>query len=341
MNTMTLKQFWKIIAWLLSGCCFFIHPTVAKNKLELEGYAASGMIYWHETVYGMSYYKGKLEVEQKIDDDLEAVLDFRASSETKEVELKEVFLKIDYSPWIHVKIGHVKKPFTVEETNSKEDLPMIESSLMNRTMEPFGFVVRGDGMTVYRKYKGEGAPIGYQAGLYYSESRHLYGAARVERFEIGPLDRVGFGGICRRFTGRGEEPVYALSLDAMRAFGKLNAEIETVYGQDPVENCYRKMEGRTDEAAFIGGRLLLTYNYPVNRRLFTALEPVALLGFVAPDTDRMEVHKLQCLLGLNIYLHDKVRIRLNGDLLLSNNRLDTSVYARTGTNFMAEVQTRW
>ena len=307
----------------------------------MEGYAATGMIYWQETVYGTSYYKGKLEVEHEFEDDLEAVLDFRANSESKEVELKEVFLKIDYSSWVHIKVGHVKKPFTVEEMSSKEDLPMIESSLLNRTMEPFGFVVRGDGLTVYRKYKGEGAPIGYQAGMYYSESRHLYGVARIERFALGPLDRLGFGGIYRSFTGRDKDPVYAFSMDAMRAFGKLNAEIEAVYGQDPVESAYRRLEGRKDKAAFTGGRLLLTYFQPMNRRLFTALEPMLLLGFVAPDTDRMEVHKLQCLLGVNIYLHKKVRIRINGDFLLSNNRLNTSVYAKTGTNFMAEMQTRW
>ena len=316
-------------------------PLAAEEKIKFEGYASSGMEYYDDEVYASCYYQGKLKVETTLDENFKAVLDFRGRSETNEVELKGAYLRIKYSPWAHIKIGQIKKRFTLEEMSSEEDLPTIQVSLLNRHMDPFGFVVRGNGVSVYRDYEGDGVPVGYQAGVYYNESHHIYGVARFDRYSAGSFQRFGLGGVYRESIGSGDKSAMAFSLDGSWVFDRFSTEIESVWGQDPVESHYRQLQNRSDKAQFVGGRFLITYKYPVERRFLTAWEPMALFCFLAPDTDQCEVHQIQCLVGLNIYLHKKVRIRINGDLILCNNSLDTSKYTMSGSGVMAEVQTRW
>ncbi len=327
--------------WIMLLCCFTTHIVLAKEKVKFEGHVASGMKYLQRDVYGFSYYYGKLRMETELDDNIKTVLDFRGRSETNEVELKSAYLRIQQSPGVFVKIGNVKKRFTAEEMDSKEDLPTIETSLLNRHLEPFGFVVRGMGITLYRKYENKGLPVGYRTGIYYNESRHMYSLLRLEHYKIGPFQRMGLGCIYRKPLSRGEKTVMAFSADLAFKAGRFRSEIEGVWGQDPVESYYRILKSIPETAAFTGGKLLITYSQPFKYKFLKAIEPVLLFSFLAPDTDEFEVHQIQCLTGLNVYIHKKVRIRINNDLIFANNALDTSVYATENSKFFVEVQTRW
>lgn len=333
----------KSIRYLIPGLGLFLmfQTSQAKDNIRVEGYVTSSFQYAQNEVYGSGYYLGKLRVEQKIDSDFKAVLDFRGRSKTNEVELKHAFLRIKYSPWMRVKIGQVKKRFSAEEMVSKAELITIERSLLNRHMQPFGYVVSGQGLTIYRKYEGKGAPLGYRAGLLYNESRHLYTLLRFERFNIGPFQRVGTGGIVRKFTGTGQTVTTAFSLDGLIQLGAFATEIETVWGHDPVESHYRSLEGGSGRAAFVGGRMMFSHRYSYQERHIKILEPVILFSFLAPEVSQLDTHHYQCLLGINLYLHKKIRIRMNSDFILSNNKLDTDTYTYDRSTYTVEVQTRW
>lgn len=332
-----LKQKHLILAMVL-----IIHIAIsAKEKVKYDGYISTGVEYIIKEIYSEVYYKGKMEFKIQLDNFIEGTLDFRGRSVDKEVDLKAAFVRFAYWPRLRIKVGRIKKRFGLEELVSKEKLVTIEESLMNRYLAPFGYVVRGTGIDVYQGYKGNGSPYGFHLGCFYNESHHNFFLGRFTRYGTLGFDQISINGIYRLGITQGLRDYFALSLDLSRNIIGLWWECEMFYGQDPEESDYRFFLGNTAKVHFFGIRSLLLYLWETQQQIVQGIEPLLLFSFLAPDVEASNVHRIQILLGCNIYFHPKVRFRLNSNLNLTNNRVNPDEYVMNESKFTVELQLRW
>lgn len=319
----------------------FFSISLAQKKVEYSGYAEVGGLYEYKAYDPESYARAKLEFQFKLSSRTNVEIDIRGDSRKEQIELRQVVAEMEYSPQFEINVGKMRKRYGAEQQVSHEKLPTVERSLLHRFVAPFGYVSRDIGVQLHWKDKKETDRTDLWLGVHYNESRQLTLLARWSKHGILGLDQIGWDVLIERFRGEETFTVFAASVDAVYSSNSFSSDVEFFLGQDPIESQYRMLSGKSERAYFTAAKTTLTQKFQFDNELVKALEPVLLLTFLAPDVDNIDVNRVQLLLGFNIYLEKDVRLMMNSDVVLSNNRFNTKDRTLAGSVLTMQLQFQW
>jgi hypothetical protein len=94
-----------IILFLLAG---LVPQARSQAKTEISGWLRTGVDYIYNERFSETFFRGKVQFEAKISDDLEAQIDIRGESDTHTMELREAFLTADLGKAVALNFGQSK-----------------------------------------------------------------------------------------------------------------------------------------------------------------------------------------------------------------------------------------
>ncbi|MEJ5350854.1 MAG: hypothetical protein WHS65_04600 [Melioribacteraceae bacterium] len=261
----------------------------------------------------------------------------RSDSEDREMRLYEASASIDITERLELEIGDLRKRFGIEEWTSREKLPTIRRSMINRYFEPLGYVNREPGIQL--EWKMEDFFI--SCGIHYNESHAFTFIARGSKSKLAGFDKV-FAAFQTIRTRDGQVPHSSAFNGGLVCNVKgFNMELEAFYGQDPIESYYSSISGEKDNVYFSALKTTISKKFSLNSKVISVFEPLLLAGILVNDIDYIDVNRIQVLLGINIYFNDNTRLMINGDLILSNHFYNKSKRTLSGSNAIIQLQIRW
>jgi hypothetical protein len=283
-----------------------------------------------------------VQVNTKVDDNLDAQIDIRGESETHEMELREAFLTADLGKAIDLEFGQSKKRFGYEFQKSHEKLVTVDRTLLYQYLEPIGMVGRELSLRYHRKARPKERRIGLSASLGYNESNdfsfigHLTRLNSIGSFALGASGTVKIDKI-----QEGTQTVWGAALELVRDTEAHHVEIEGVIGMDPLASEVEKKVGDGENVYFLGGKILYAHRMKTSRRLFKAIEPVLVASFLARDLDTIGRNTISALAGLNIYVAARARVSMNVDFQLTSTPTDYSDRSSVGSNGILQMELQW
>ena len=315
-----------------------LSKTEAQKKVKYDGFVELGEEVVYKELYVQGFVRSKLEFKLDLNKRTEVELDIRAYSDQEQIELHEASVEYEISKSLEVAFGQLKKGFGKEEMTSRENLKLIQRSFVNRYLSPFGYVSRDPGIHV----KWENKEEEILAGIFYNNSHNLTLMTRYIKRNILGFNSIGAGlHIVRHFNQKALDNSYAASLDFSRRLGEWDNDLELFFGTDPQKSSLNNIAGIDEDVNFFAVKLKSAYKFVYDNTILRGIEPIMLLGMIVPDTENFDVNKYQFLIGLNIYIDDDIRFMINGDLILSNNKMDKNERTLFGSNAMAQLQVRW
>lgn len=310
-----------IIALLISSQTF-------AQEFSFEGWGATGFIFTNKNMLNgynqKTYYEGKFQSTIKINNKIEAQMDFRGDSEENEVKLKEFSVKLEFWKYFRIKIGNLKKPFGFEQLINREKLLSTERTLLHQSVAELGFGGREFSIMGYYKYseKRPEHPYSYFISVSKDNSLSFSGNARF----IYHNDFLDYGISYMYYNQGGEEPIgsHGFSIDVSRKRKKYSTAIELVYVNDPIENVRRRLRNLDENVYTFGAKVFASYEFDIDSEYFKKIEPILVAGYLIPNTEISESNTIQAIVGANLYLHKYVSIRLQGDLRLTKNEYNDS-----------------
>ncbi|HSP87203.1 MAG TPA: porin [Ignavibacteriaceae bacterium] len=330
-------QFLLIIFFLTPNCKIF-------SQVEFTGYGSTGIqLFERPIAIGVSqevYFEGKLQAEIKVNKDIEAQLDFRGNSADENVELREFSAKFEYWERMKIEIGNLKQPFGIEQMISDEDFELVDGSFINQQLSDFGYAERSVSVMFYSKYKDEykNYPFSYYLSLFKNNSLTSGLYARLSYHDNNFIYSVNYS----FHSIGGDYPVKANAFCGDITFNPKNTtlSIEAFYVKN-TETVLQNIILNGDQNIFAAGaKFLAARVFDIDGKIIKGLEPALLFGYFTPDIDENEFHTLQIVPGINVYFHDKVRLRLNYNKLLTKNRFNEK-YSSLNTVGTLEVQVRF
>jgi hypothetical protein len=293
------------------------------QEIKFSGYGAAGFRFINRIKIiennQEAYFEAKLQTEIEINKKIEAQIDMRGNSEDQRIELREFSAKFSYLDKMNFKFGNIKKPFSSEQVENKEDLYTIERSFLAKSIENLGYGGRSIGISGYHKYskKDKDFPHSYYLYVFKNNSEQTGFTGRYI-YHFG--DFAASGNYFLLNTG-GNFPLlsHAFSAGLIYDIKDFWLEGELFYVQDPVEGIRRKAAEIGDTKVFsFGGRIMIVKGFDTDGEVIEEIEPLIHLTYFQPDTKISNAHTFQVLIGTNFYFEKKVRLRLNLVGLLTN-----------------------
>jgi hypothetical protein len=308
---------------------FCANQAFAQKTVSYDGYTSLDASYKHKDDFPEFYTKAKLEFNFKLTPSLETQIDIRGNSQSSTIQLKEVHASVDLPTNMVLRFGNIKKPLSIEELTSREDLYHIDVSQINEFLAPLGYLGRDPGVQVYKKHENSSKLYYPRAGISYNQSGLLGINGRITRgfFNAG---YIGIDAIYQFCTIRSAVlpeyyPVhsYVMGLDFSKEGQCWYHELEGFYGLDPIETQLNEISGQTQSVHFIAAKWLSAYHSKLGSSIIKAVEPLVLCSILCPDIQYVDANRIELLAGINIYLDEEVIIRFNGDLILTTNKYNT------------------
>ena len=296
------------------------------SQFKYSGYGATGYK-WHDInqlkEYNQeAYYDAKLEAEIKYNDEISAEFDIYGDDEDHMVRLKEFSVKYKYSNLLRFRIGNVKKVFGIEQLTSRDEYLTIDDIYLKRKFSDMGYSGRSVCLMAYKNYDYEkdSIPISYRVAFYKENSLN---SGFFSRFSYHFNDiAYSIGYIFQHRTGEYKLNSHGFEFDLMYSANNIISNFEIFYANNPDENIIRKSKSIDDYANIFAIKSTNSYEFKIDKDFIKKIQPVILLGYYAPDSKFLKYHTFQFLLGSDFYLAKKVKLRLNGDLLLTKNKFD-------------------
>lgn len=316
----------------------------SQDEIKLSGYGATGFKAYDRNVlrkYNQEvYYEGKIQIDFKYNNKLEAQIDLRGESEDQKVILREFSVKYKASSFVNFKAGNIKKPFGREQLVDREELTSVDRSYIANSITDFGFGGRAVGISIYNNFNPEkdSLPISYNFMFFKDNSLHSGIASRISLHSDKLAYSVNY--LLLDIGGEIDITAHGFSADANYSDEFLSSSIELYYVQDPIESVRRRDMGTPKNIFILGAKADASFYFKTDGEFFKAFEPMILGGVFFPDNSEIKYHTLEMLIGLNAYLSKKVRLRLNGDLLLTKDLYNTS-YQTINSKIALEIQARF
>lgn len=314
------------------------------QKLKFSGYGATGYIFTDRNILNgynqETYYEGKLQAEIKISKEIEGQIDLRGNSADNNVQFREFSVKFEITERLNIKAGNLKKPFGHEQLFNREELVTIDRGYTQNAAEELGYGGRSVSLMVYNKYskKDPGFPFSYYLSLFKNNSLTQGLAARFGYH----IDELAFSANYLLQQKGGENKISAggLSADIEYETKEFTCGVELFFIQDPVEGIRRRLMNLDDKIYATGGTARGSYYFKFDEKFLKGIEPLLLFSYFRPDSKESGDHIIQTVAGLNIYVHEDVRVRLNGDLRLTKNRFNDD-YSTNESRGVFEIQLRF
>lgn len=317
---------------------FSITDTKAQKKIKYDGFIELGAEGIYKELYVESYVRSKLEVKLELNKRTEVEIDIRAYSDKEQIEIREASIEYELSETFEIEFGQLKKDFGKEESISKENLYTVQRSLVNRYLSPMGYVSRDPGISLV----WETDDYELASGIFYNRSHDITVMSRYIKNNFMGFKNIG--GSLRFIKHINREALdysYAAGLEFVKEFGKWENELEMFYGTDPQATAFNNLTGIGSDVNFFAAKLLSAYKFKLDNIILTAIEPLLGTAVVVPETSEFDVNKYQLLLGINFYIDEDIRFMVNGDLILSNNKINKEDRSMQGSNITAQFQVRW
>lgn len=311
----------------------------AQKKVDYGGYFEVGGKVKYNYIYVQSFYKVKLEYKLKINDITKVEIDIRGDSEDRQIELYEGSASFKINKNFEFEIGDLKKRYGLEEETSREKLPFVEESMINAYLEPLGFVSRDPGLQIHWNDDNEITKV--TGGVHFNESHRTTLMTLIKRKNFWGLDKVGASFQLALESDNELPNTWIANINTEKDFGFVNCEIEFFTGQDPNESYYRRIVGEDGKVNYFGSKALLTKKIFFDSDFIKCIEPLFLGSFLSKDTDHFDINSIQLLAGFNIYFDEKIRLMINGDLILTNHSYYKKERTIVGSNVVAQFQIRW
>lgn len=319
----------------------FRGTSTAQEKIQLTGYGAAGYKIYDRNILRQynqeAYYEGKLQADVKINRHLDAQLDMRGSSEDERLVLREFSVKFDYLKYMKFKAGNIKKTFGLEQLVNTEELPTIERSYIQRSISDLGYGGRSISLMTYYKFnkKHPELPFSYSAAVMKDNSLNTSLAGRISFHSDGLTYSLNY--LYQHLGGDFPESANGFSADLVYEGDVLKSSIEVQYAEDAIESQRLKLSGAGRDAYVCGIKSVSAYSFDLGGEVIKSIEPVLLAGVYFPDSRLKKSHTIEIITGGNVYLDKDLRLRLNGDLLLSRD-IHNSSYSTTGSKLLFECQ---
>ncbi|MGK9476797.1 porin [Melioribacter sp. OK-6-Me] len=313
---------------------FILYP---QKKVEYNGYFEIGGKAEYNGIYIESYYKAKMEFEYKINNNTKVEVDIRGNSEDREIILYKASAEFELLENLELEIGDLKKRFGYEEWTSREKLPTIRRSIVNRYLEPLGYVNREPGIHI----EWEKEDFLLSGGVHYNESHTASYVIKAVKKSLWSLDGA-FANLQIIRTRDTEIPnATAFNAGIFDTIAGIASVLEFYYGLDPIESHYSALSGCDNDVYLGAARFITSKVFRFNGKILTGFEPVLSGALLVNNTDFMDVNKIQLLLGCNFYFNDSARLMINGDLITNNCLYNKSKRSLTDSNVMIQLQVRW
>jgi len=287
------------------------------------------------------YYEGKLQVDLDLSKQIDAQLDFRGKSQDKQLVLREFSVKFKYLRLARIKVGNIKKPFSLEGLTDRDEYIPVNDSHIHRRVSELGYDGRNIGVLVYYNYskKRPQYPFSYALGAFRNSSyvTSIYGRAAAQ-LRSNYTVAFGYGHLSR--GGDDAIETHGASIDVGYCSDHWESNIEAIYVQDPEEGIRRRLQGSSDRVYSSGIKSFSAIRIDIGSLVVKSIEPYMLFGVFSPDLSNTTWHTLQVMLGVNVFLDDNVRLRLSADGLYSKDRHAVE-YSSHGSMFIAEIFVRY
>lgn len=314
------------------------------SQVSFTGYGATGLQFFQrQTVFGPTqevYFEGKLQTDIKINKDIEAQLDFRGNSEDNQVVLREFSAKFEYWERMKLEIGNLKQPFGTEQMIKDEDFELTDESFIQDQLSDFGYAERSVSLMLYSKYKDEYKDFPFSYYLSFFKNNSL-ASGLYTRLSYHNNDFIYSVNYSYQSIG-GDYPVKAHGFTGDITFSpkRTTVIVEGLYVKN-TELVLQQVMLEGDQEIYAGGaKILGARKFKIDGKIVKDLEPVILFGYFVPDFSETEFHTLQVVPGINVYVHNDVRLRFNYSLLLTKNRFNTD-YSISNSVGTIEVQVRY
>ena len=320
------------------------HGLTIAQEVDFSGFGATGVrIFDRNPVAEFNqeyYYEGKLQADIKLSKDIEAQLDFRGSSDDREAVLREFSVKFEYFTYARIKIGNVKKPYSIEGLVDRDEYIPVFDSYIHRRNEELGYAGRNVGLLVYYNYKDKrpNFPFSYAAGVFRNNSYVTSAYLRGGWHHGGLTTTLGYATLAR--SGDDAITTHGFSADVGYRTGAAETTLEGFYSQDPEEGIRRRLLDMDESVYTAGLRSLSALRFDIDGDVVEVIEPHMMLTWYAPDAAASSYHTLEILVGVNVFLDDDVRLRLSADGLLTKDRFSDE-YSTHGSVFATEIFVRF
>lgn len=334
-----------MVKYILLILLFFISSiAITFSQLKYSGYGATGYK-WHDInqlkKYNQeAYYEAKLEAEMKFNDELASEFDIYGDSEDHILRLKEFSVKYKYSDFLKFRVGNVKKVFGIEQLTSRDEYLTIDDSYLKRKFSDLGYSGRSVCFMAYNNYNPEkdSLPISYRVAVYKENSLVSGFFSRVSYHLSDIIYSLGY--IYQHRTGEISINSQGVEFDIMYSSNDFISNFEIFYAEDPNENIIRKSKLIDTKAKIFAVKSTNSYEFKTDKEFIKKIQPVFLFGYYVPDSKFFEYHTIQLLLGSDFYLTKKVKLRFNGDLLLTKSKFD-DVYSTYDSRVTFEIFVRF
>ncbi|MDX9758464.1 MAG: hypothetical protein RBU27_04805 [Bacteroidota bacterium] len=283
------------------------------------------------------FYEGKLQADIALSKKIEAQLDFRGDSEERTAILREVSVTFKQLTYARVRLGNVKKPYSIEGLMDRDEyIPVFDSHVHRRNAE-LGYAGRNVGLLVYYNAnleKRPTVPYSYAVGVFKNNSYVTTAAARGSWHHGGWTTSLGYTVMARSHDDA--ITTHGISIDAGYTTAAFEGTIEAMLAQDPEEGIRRRLLGQSDVVWSPGVRALAAVRVDVGGTFVRTIEPYLLLAWSAPDANAARVHRAELMAGVNVFVDDDVRLRMVADGLFTRDRF-ADTYSTHGSVFSIEI----
>ncbi len=330
-----------LLIYIILAVIFTTASNYPQTDYSFSGYGAAGFRVHDRNQlrkYNQEvYYEGKLQFNYSVNKDIEAQLDLRGNSDDNRIILREFSVKFEYIKQLKFKIGNIKKPFGSEELLEREEMTTIDRSYAHQSISDFGYGGRAVSVMAYYNYskKRSDYPYSYFVSFFKDNS---FNAGMVLRGSYH-FDNLA-ASINYAFLNKGGEyPIdnHGLCANLDYEDNNFKSALALFYVRNPYESLRRQLIGINDNSYSTGINISSSYVYNTDAEIIKKIEPVILFGYFSPDSKEAKYHTLEMILGSNFYFHKDVRLRLNGDLLLTKNLYNSS-YSSIGSKVTMEIQ---
>ncbi len=315
------------------------------QEVTFSGYGATGYKFFDRNSLNdynqETYFEGKLQADLDYGKHIEAQLDLRGNSTDNSVNFREFSVKFEYWEKLTLKLGNIKKPFGYEYLTNRDELIQIDRSFNTNRIGELGYGDRAVSLTGYYKFDEDDMsfPISYYLSLFRDNA---FRSGVVARFGYHFDDDFALAANYMFQNKGGEEKIntHGIGMDFSVDKKDINGHVEFFYVQDPDEGIRRRLQNRDEIVYSAGAKIFTGYKFDIDDSAIDDIEPFILAGYFLPDVDLSSSHVIQSVVGVNVYLDDDVRIRLNGDARFTKNQFNTE-YTTEDSRVIFELQVRF
>ncbi|MBN1447932.1 MAG: hypothetical protein JXA28_08370 [Bacteroidetes bacterium] len=327
--------------WNAAAILCFLPALLTAQEVDFSGFGATGVRMYDRnplTEFNQEfYYEGKFQADIELSKDIEGQLDFRGKSDDRAVILREFSVKFEYMNYARIKVGNIKKPYSIEGLADRDEYIPVFDSYIHRRNEELGYAGRNVGLMVYHNFNPEkrpDMPWSYAVGVFKNQSYVTSAYARGTYHFDSWYVSLGYAVLSRSHDDA--ITTHGVSADAGFRSKRFETGIELFAAQDPEEGIRRRLLDLSDRVLTAGLRSLTALRFDVDGKVVEMIEPFVLIALYAPDADATEYHTLEIMPGVNVFVDDDVRLRLTADGLLTKDRFSDE-YGTHGSVFAAEV----